>query len=91
MREHCKQGETLAVQFEHALRVKGFLEADLQAAQIVPLGFTRLRDMAQAARSAEKRLVHARHSYVEHMTECLVCSQALVGFPEGGIADERLA
>ena len=39
MREHCKQGGTLAVEFEYALRVKGFLEADLQAAQIVPLGF----------------------------------------------------
>jgi hypothetical protein len=87
MREHCKQGETLVVQFEYALRVKGLLDAELQAAQIVPVGLARLQDIAQAAREAEKRLVQARHSYVEHMTECLVCSRALVGFPEDGMAE----
>jgi hypothetical protein len=91
MRKHCKQGETLAVEFEHALVVRGFLEADLQASHIVPVGIARLHDIAQATREAEKRLVQTRHSYVEHMTECLVCSRAVVGFPEDGIARTTLS
>lgn len=32
----------------------------------------------QEARNAHAELVKARHAYVEHMAECLVCSQRLI-------------
>jgi hypothetical protein len=78
VREHCKVGRPLLRSFHKALKHRGFLEADLQAAQIIPIGMPRLREITQAARQAEKELVTARHAYVEHISECIVCSHHIV-------------
>jgi hypothetical protein len=84
VREHCKNSWPLLRQFEKALIHRGCLEADLQAAQILPIGILRLGEIAQATRQAEKELVTVRHAYVEHISECIVCSRHIVYAPETG-------
>lgn len=78
MRQLCKAGRSLFRDFDKAIKHRGCLEADLQAAQVIPIGVTRLREIAQATRQAEKELLRARHAYVEHMTECIKCSHHIV-------------
>lgn len=84
MREHCKISRPFLRRFEKALIQRGCLEADLQAAQILPLGILRISEIAQSARQAEKELVTARRAYVEHISECLVCSYHIVYARETG-------
>ena len=84
MREHCKVGRPLLRSFQKALKHRGFLEVDQQAAQIIPIAVPLLKEIAQAARQAEMELVTARHAYVVHISECIVCSHHIVCAPETG-------
>lgn len=82
MQQHCKVGRPLFREFDKAMKHRGCLEADLQAAQIIPIGMVRLRQIAQAARLAEEELIKVRHAYVEHLCDCIRCSRHIVQPPE---------
>jgi hypothetical protein len=79
VRRHCKEGLHLCREFARVLKVWGFEEADKQAAQMIPLGPTKLREISGKAKEAESALFQFRHAFVEHMAHCIVCSRHLVG------------
>ena len=78
MRKHCSKGLPLCKHFERLLKVWGFAIADVQGAEIIPLGPAKKRIISRIAKEAESSFIQARHAYVEHMTDCIVCSRHLV-------------
>ena len=79
MRKYCEEGLLLCDRFEKMLKIWGFAEVHKRAAQLMPIGPARLNEYSQEAEDAESALSKARHAYVEHIAQCLVCSRQLVG------------
>lgn len=78
MRRQCGEGSNLCEHYARVLKVWGFEEADRQAAQIMPLSPIQQKEISDVARKAEAVLIKARHAYVEHLANCIVCSRHLV-------------
>lgn len=78
MRKHCEDGFKLCDRFERILKTWGFAEVHKRAAQLMPIGPAKLNEYAKEVEDAQSALSKARHAYVEHIAECLVCSRHLV-------------
>lgn len=79
MRRQCREGAVLCKHFERVLRVWGFEDVDRQAAERIPFSPAQQRKASRIARKAELAMFKARHNFVEHMANCVVCSRHLVG------------
>lgn len=75
MRRQCNEGSVLCTHYKRVLKVWGFEEVDRQAAEIIPIGLARKKEILRIARKAEAALFKSRHALVEHLTNCLVCSR----------------
>ena len=89
LRIYCTVGRPLFRDFDKSIKRRACLEADLQAAQIIPIGMNRLREISRSVRQAEDKLIKARRLYVEHMTECIKCSRHIVQSQESALASVR--
>jgi hypothetical protein len=77
MRRQCKVGSALCTHYKRVLTVWGFEEVDRQAAEIIPIGPARKKEISRVARKAEAAFFKSRHAFVEHLTNCVVCSRHL--------------
>ncbi len=78
MNRDCKEGLRLRLHFEHALKEWGWFDAYERALELMPVGPPQVHEFQKEASHAHAVLIKARHSYVEHMASCLVCSKRLI-------------
>ena len=90
MNRDCKEGLGLRLHFEHTLIEWGWFDAYEQALELMPVGARRVHEFQVEAHHAHAQLINARHSYVEHMARCVVCSRGLITFDALDTIRERL-
>lgn len=78
MNRDCKDGLRLRLHFEHTLKEWGWLDAYERALELMPVGTQRISEFQKETHHANSELINARHNYVEHMTNCLICSRRLI-------------
>jgi mono/diheme cytochrome c family protein len=78
MKDRCDEGLALGEQYVKALLGWGSTEVNRQAAQLIPVGPAKQKELAQSAKDAEAEHFKARHTYVEHIANCVVCSRKIV-------------
>ena len=78
MRVRCGEGIVLSWECRKALNSWGVAEINWRAAQLIPLGPAKLEELADSARKAESEHIKARHAYIEHIANCLACSERIV-------------
>jgi hypothetical protein len=78
MNRDCKDGLRLRLHFEYTLKEWGWFDAYEKALELMPVGLPQVHEFQQEARHAHTELVKARHTYIEHMASCIVCSRRLI-------------
>ena len=78
MNHDCKEGLRLRLRFEYTLKEWGWFDAYEKALELIPVAFPRVHEFQEEAHNAHLELIKARHSYIEHMASCLVCSRRLI-------------
>ena len=78
MRIRCEQGSAFSWEYRKALNSWGAAEVNSRAAQLIPLGPAKVKELAQLAKAAEAEYIKRRHVYVQHIASCLVCSGKIV-------------
>ena len=79
MNRDCPPGLRLRLLFEHTLKEWGWFDAYERALELIPVGPAKVHEFQKEAAHAKSELQKARHAYVEHMAECVLCSRRLVG------------
>jgi len=74
----CEKGLELRLRFEHALKEWGWFDAYERALELMPVGPPQVHAFQVEAKHAQSELHRARHTYVEHMSQCLACSKRLI-------------
>jgi hypothetical protein len=78
MNSDCPSGLRLRLHFEHTLKEWGWFDAYERALELMPVGPSQVHEFQLEAKHALSELQKARHAYVAHMAECLVCSKRLI-------------
>jgi hypothetical protein len=80
MKKHCEEGKILCEKFEDKLRVWGFAELNREAAERIVGGSVNpnLNELSQHAKEAHSAFLKAKHAYLVHVADCLVCSRKLL-------------
>ena len=90
MNRDCTVGLRLRLHFEHTLKEWGWFDAYERALKLLPVGPVKVHEFMTEAKQAHTELLIARHAYVEHMAECLVCSRRLITADALAIIREKL-
>lgn len=78
MHVDCEEGVRLCLLFEKHLREWGWFDAYSKALELMPVGFPKVGEFNKQVKLAESELFAARHAYVNHLSQCLICSRGLV-------------
>jgi len=78
MNRDCEEGLRLRLDFEHTLKEWGWFDAYERALELMPVGPPQVHEFQKEAHHALSELTKARHPYVKHMAQCLVCSKRLI-------------
>jgi hypothetical protein len=78
MNRDCQSGLQLRLHFEHTLKEWGWFDSYERALELMPVGPVQVHDFQVEAAHAQAALQNARHAYVKHMAECVVCSRRLI-------------
>jgi hypothetical protein len=78
MNRDCEEGLRLRLHFEHTLKEWGWFDAYERALELMPVGPPQVHEFQIEAQLAHSGLINARHAYVRHMAQCLVCSKRLI-------------
>ena len=78
MNRDCEEGLRLRLHFEHTLKEWGWFDAYERALELMPVGPPQVHEFQKEAQHALAELNKARHAYIKHMAQCLVCSRRLI-------------